>query len=353
VNLAALRSALPLVRRLVYLNAGTAGPLPITALQAAEREFEEECSEGRIGGHIARRHELRERLRAGWAGVLGCDPLRLAFASSTREALARVLDGMRLGRGTEIVTSDQEHPALEVPLRLAAARGARVRAVPLCEVADAVRSETTLVACSHVSWISGECAPSALTEVDVPVVLDGAQAAGAVPVDVRALGCSAYAAPGHKWLCGVEGAAMLYIDLALLQSLPAVTLPPPEIPLAGCGVDDARIHDTGAIARSAAAASLAALELLEETGLASIQRRAISAAATLATRLREQGRRVVERGASTLVAWEEEEPELRCHELEEQGVIVRPVPERSLIRASVGGWASDEDLDRLVNNVSG
>src|SRR5205085_7220433 len=74
-----------------------------------------------------------------------------------------------------------------------------------------VTAKTTLVAASHVSWITGEVVPPELAEVDVPVILDGAQGAGAVTVDVDALGCVAYAAAGQKWLCGADGTGMLYL----------------------------------------------------------------------------------------------------------------------------------------------
>ena len=88
--------------------------------------------------------------------------------------------------------------------------GSRVRLAPLGELAEAVSADTTLVACSHVSWMSGAFAPAALAEVEVPVLLDGAQGIGAVPVDVGALRCDAYAGPGQKWMCGPDGTGMLY-----------------------------------------------------------------------------------------------------------------------------------------------
>ena len=58
-----------------------------------------------------------------------------------------------------------------------------------------------------------------LRELDVPVVLDGAQGVGAMPVDVRALGCDAYAGAGQKWLCGPDGTGMLYVAPALRERL--------------------------------------------------------------------------------------------------------------------------------------
>ena len=98
------------------------------------------------------------------------------------------------------------------PLKAARERGAAVRLVPFGELANAVGATTTLVVCSHVGWVSGELAPAELAQVDVPVLLDGAQGSGAVPVDVTALNCAAYAAAGQKWLCGADGTGMLYVS---------------------------------------------------------------------------------------------------------------------------------------------
>src|SRR6185312_5219754 len=98
------------------------------------------------------------------------DPADVAVMSSTTDGMGAVLAGMDLGPGDEVVTSDSEHPGLIGPLVAARQRGVTIRAVPLPEVANAVRATTTLVACSHVSWITGELAPAELAEVPVPVL---------------------------------------------------------------------------------------------------------------------------------------------------------------------------------------
>ena len=69
-----------------------------------------------------------------------------------------------------------------------------------------------LVVTSHVSWATGRVMDDASRSPprDALVLLDGAQGLGAVPVDVRALGCDFYAASGQKWLCGPDGIGYLY-----------------------------------------------------------------------------------------------------------------------------------------------
>src|SRR5262249_21954163 len=151
---------------------------------------------GRVFAHFERRHELINQLRDGYARVMTCAAEEVAVTSGTSSGLGLVLAGMDLGPHDEIITSDAEHPGLIGPLIAARHKGAKVRAVPFSELATAVDANTTLVAASHVNWITGEIAPAELAQVNVPVILDGAQGSGALPVDVGKLGCVAYSAAG-------------------------------------------------------------------------------------------------------------------------------------------------------------
>src|SRR5919204_560799 len=80
--------------------------------------------------------------------------------------------------------------------------------------AAALRSEYPVL--QRVAYLNagtdGPLAAAELAGLDVPVILDGAQGSGAVPVDVTELNCAAYAAAGQKWLCGADGTGMLYVS---------------------------------------------------------------------------------------------------------------------------------------------
>ena len=349
----ALRSQFPVLERLAYLNTGTDGPVPTVAVQAARDELQAELTEGRAGEHFERRFALQGELRAGYAALLGCTAEDVALMTSTSEGLGRVLAGVDLRSGDEIVTSDQEHPGLIGPLQTARDRGVVVRAVPLAEVADAVGPRTTLVACSHVGWISGELAPAALAEVDVPVVFDGAQGIGAVPVDVGKLRCAAYAGSGQKWLCGADGTGMLYVAPGFRERLRAIAPSYTAFQDTTRGLDsplkpDARRHDTPSLPREGVAFSAAALGVLRDADLNAVLARGPVLADRLAERLAERGHAVAPRGHTTLVAWEDDDPEATRGRLTAAGVIVRNLPGRPLLRASVGAWSGDEDLERLL-----
>jgi L-cysteine/cystine lyase len=354
MDAAALRAQFPVLERLAYLNAGTDGPIAVRAAAAARAEVDRATAEGRRTAHFERRSDLAGALRTAYAALLGCDPVDLALTTSTSEGVGLALAGLELGPGDEIVTSDEEHPGLLGPLQAARdLRGVAIRAVPFADVADAVSPTTRLVACSHVSWVGGAIAPAALADVDVPVLLDGAQGIGAVPVDVATLGCDLYAGSGQKWLCGPDGTGMLYVAPRLRERLGAVLRSYLSFADASRGLDsplqpDARRYDTPALPAEAAAFALAAHDVLAEAGWADVHIRARTLAADLADRLRARGETVAPRGETTLVSWRCDEDETVRDRLSDAGVAVRNLPGRGLLRGSVGAWNDESDLERLV-----
>jgi selenocysteine lyase/cysteine desulfurase len=356
MSLDALRAQFPILERVAYLNAGTDGPVPRAAQEAIVREVASQLEEGRTHAHFERRFELQDGLRAGYAELLGCAVDDIALTTSTSEGLGKVLAGMAIGRGDELITSDAEHPGLIGPLIAARERGAEIRAVPFAQLADAVGPRTTAVACSHVNWRTGEIAPPELADTGVPLILDGAQGAGAVPVDVVKLGCAVYAASGQKWLCGADGTGMLYVAPEFRGRVRSIAPGYVSFEDASRGFEsplkpDARRYDTPSLARESIAFSLASLEVLREADMSAVLARGPVLAAQLAERLEDRGRSVAPRGHTTLVAWEDDDPEPTRDRLRDAGIIVRNLPGTPLVRASVGAWSSEDDLDRLLDTL--
>jgi selenocysteine lyase/cysteine desulfurase len=358
VGPAALRDEFPVLARVAYLNAGTDGPLADRAVSAARAELERQAAEGRWTAHFERRRELNATLRDAYAARLGCEASDVALTTCTSEGLSTVLSGLELDPGDEILTSDEEHPGLLGALLAARElRGATVRLAPLVELADAVGPRTRLVACSHVSWTSGRLAPTALAELDVPVVLDGAQGVGAIPVDVRALGCDAYAGSGQKWMCGPDGIGMLYTTPELRSRLRGTRRGYANLSDANAGLEarlheDARALDTFSLGAEVVACALAATAVLDDAGWAAVHDRARGLAARLAELLRERGREVAPRGDTTLVSFSSADPPAERGRLGEAGVVVRDLPGRPVLRASVGAWNDDGDLERLMDALA-
>jgi L-cysteine/cystine lyase len=355
------RSQFPVFERLSYLNAGTSGPVPRLAAEAVRRRIELEVSEGRCGRpYFEGLMDLARRLRVAYAEILGCEAADVALTGSTTDGVNTVLAGLDLRPGDEIVTSDEEHPGLLAPLGRARRRfGLEVKVVPFSEIAQAVSASTRLVACSHVSWVSGRVADvAALRATGVPVLLDAAQAIGAIPVDVHPLGCDFYACSGQKWLCGPEGSGCLFVRPDRLDELlvpwPGYgSVSDPERALEFEPADDAKRLDHGFPVGLRSAWALASLEVLAGAGWEWIHERAASLAGRLAGRLEELGLEVRPRGRSTLVSWSAEDPQAEVERLAAQGFIVRSIPGAGVVRASVGAWSSEEELEGLARLAAG
>ncbi|HEY8303334.1 MAG TPA: aminotransferase class V-fold PLP-dependent enzyme, partial [Solirubrobacteraceae bacterium] len=208
-----------------------------------------------------------------------------------------------------------------------------------------------------VSWMTGNLAPPALAELEVPVVLDGAQGVGAVHTDVGALRCDAYAGAGQKWLCGPDGTGMLYVAPALRERIRCKrrgygNLVDPEAGLDARLHHDAKRFDTLALSAETLATALAAMDVLETPGWAAVHERALALAGTLAQRLESIGRTVIQREPSTLVSFSSADPEGERAALAERDVVLRDIPGRPWLRASVGAWNDERDLDRLLATLA-
>jgi L-cysteine/cystine lyase len=232
-----------------------------------------------------------------------------------------------------------------------------VRTVPFAELAGAVRPETRLVACQHVSWVTGELAPAELSEIDIPVVLDGAQGLGAIPLDVRALGCAAYAASGQKWMCGPDGTGALYVAPEWRERIACTRAGYSGLADPAAGLDtlphaDARRYGGSSLSAETLAFAHAAYLTLAEFGWEAVHERAAALAAVFADALRERGHELLPRDATTLVAWragDARQAEETRDRLADEGIVIRDLPDRGILRASVGAWNDEGDLHRLLD----
>lgn len=352
-TIAALRAEFPVTERSAYLNAGTCGPVPGAAVRALDEAARRAAETGRAGAHFEAMAAVRARLRAAYAGVIGAADEDVALTTATSDGIVRVLLGLGLEQGDEVLIAEREHPGLLGPLGAARARiGISVREAPLARLREAVGPRTRLVACSHVAWTDGQLAPD-LGGLDVPVLLDGAQGAGALPTDVTALGCAFYAASGQKWLCGPIGTGLLWVAPAWRDRVPApaptyVNLAEPARGLEAEPWPDARALDSPAISLEASAAALAAHDTLAAFGWPAVHERARGLAELLADRLERAGRPPLRRDPTTLVSWRSPDPEAEVARLAAAGVVVRSFPGLPFVRASVGAWNDESDLERLL-----
>jgi L-cysteine/cystine lyase len=353
---AAFRAEFPVFDRASYLNAGTEGPVPRATAEAVHRRLDFEVAQGRCGpAYFESVMELARDARAGYASVLGVAPEEVALTGSTTDGVNTVIAGLDLRAGEEILTSDEEHPGLLAPLARARQRhGVVIRAVPFAELPGEVRSSTRLVACSHVSWVSGRVMDvPALVAAGAPVLLDAAQGLGAVAVDVKALGCDFYAASGQKWMCGPEGSGCLYVKAERLDELVVPwpgysSLADPANALESPPAEGAPRLDHGFPSGVRSTWALASMQVLAAAGWEWVYERAASLAERLAEALAARGLQVGARDRSTLVSWVAQDAAAEVERLAGHGIVVRSIPAFSMVRASVGAWSSEEELDRLA-----
>ncbi len=222
----ALREQLPAVHASGYFNTGSNGPIPRVSYEAAEEAMRRELDQGRIvPGAYQDNRDRNRRVAALAAEMFGADDDEIALTHSASEGLNAALMGMTWDVGDEVVSTTEEHPGLLLPLALLAHRhGVVTRYADIGDggsgVVEAlerrIMSRTRAIALSHVLWSTGAVLPlreiaDLARENELMVVVDAAQSAGQVPVDLHELGIDAYAMAGQKWLCGPESTGLLYV----------------------------------------------------------------------------------------------------------------------------------------------
>jgi selenocysteine lyase/cysteine desulfurase len=212
---------------LTYLQTASLGPTPRPVMEktwAAWRALEANptfLGYGALEGAM-------DSVRATAAAFLGCAKDELVLTGSTTDGMNWVAEGLTLAPGDRVLTTDQEHPGGRACWDHVARRQGAVLdvvALPRDEhdadaIVDrftkAVTPRTRVLSFAHVLSSTGLRMPvarlSALARArNCIAVVDGAQAAGGIAVDVKALGCHVYATSGHKWLLGPKGTGLLYL----------------------------------------------------------------------------------------------------------------------------------------------
>jgi cysteine desulfurase/selenocysteine lyase len=226
-------------RRLIYLDTAATAQRPRAVADAITHfTLVDNANPGRQLHALARRANQRyEEARATVARFLGArDPLEIVWTRGTTEAINLVAASWgqaNLRPGDEVLLTEAEHSSCMLPWQLAARRaGASVRYLPVSPegrldpaTLDQWLTDRTRVVClTHVSNVTGAITPVAefvrrAHRAGAMVMVDAAQSAPHLPVDVQKIGCDFLAFSGHK-LMGPMGIGVLWGRRELLDALP-------------------------------------------------------------------------------------------------------------------------------------
>ena len=240
-----IREDFPILRQrvngkpLIYLDNAATSQKPDAVIEAINRYYTSENSNVHRGVH-----SLSEQATADYEGARtklrrflnAASDSEIIFVRGTTEGLnliAHSFGRQRVGPGDEIVITAMEHHSNIVPWQiLCEEKGARLRVAPINDAGELLLNEfekllnarTRLVSITHVSNALGTINPiRRIVEMahsrQIPVAVDGAQAAPHLKINVRELDCDFYVMSGHK-MYGPTGIGALYGKAALLDKMP-------------------------------------------------------------------------------------------------------------------------------------
>ena len=372
-----VRAAFPVLEEVTYLNIGTYGIMPQPALKTfiellSDFESKGVASTVNVGGKA---NETRERL----AKLLGASAKEITFTRDATDGINLVLAGLAWQAGDEVITTTEEHEAMNHPLLyLQATRGIVVRrvevspdpAVMLQRLESVVSTRTRLIGMSHVTCETGTRLPAReicawAASRNILSLFDGAQALGAFPINVREMGCDFYASNGHKWLCGPKGTGVFYGRLdRIIELIPAhvgagslawVDLNTGAVEPWASGLR----FEYGTRAWALYAGLGASLDWFESLGWLNVERHMMALNHYAKQRISE--RRYLQLmtpldwcQSSGLVTFKA--PGNVCYEIgrmlrEKSKIVVRLIPHYNAIRISTAHFNNEADIDKLLEAV--
>lgn len=376
---ARIRQEMPATNSRIYLNTGTFGPLPNCAIEAMQQHIQRDLHEGRLGAQaFDRMHATYAGVRQVVARLLHTDEDEIVLTDNTGEGLNVVSNGFDWQAGDEIITTNHEHISLLAPLHHLHNRyGVVIRVAdlgptvehPILEaLADLITPRTRLLALSHVTWTTGACLN--LNEIcalahgrGIPVLIDGAQSAGAIPLDLHASHVDFYAIPGQKWLCGPDGTGALYVRREAFNMLTPTYVGYWSLEDAHSEdwklQKDARRFEVGGRQTAALAAQTASLTWLEQSvghewlfaRIAELNRYAAQALSAIPG-VQLLSSRPGESGLLAFTLRDQKPDEVVTYLNEQHRISIRTIPEMNSMRISTGFYNTEEEIDTLAQALT-
>ncbi|WP_424359356.1 cysteine desulfurase [Methanocella sp. MCL-LM] len=221
-----IREDFPVLREVVYLDSAATSQKPVQVAEAVQEYFTRYCGNYGRGAHrLSRRTtEKYEDAREAVAGFFGIKPRNTIFTRNTTESINMVAWGLDWKKGDHIITTVIEHHSNLLPWIRLREKGVDVTVVdsdmegmvPPEAIEKAITDRTRLIAVTHVSNFFGaaqdiQAVAKIAKKHGVMLLVDAAQSAGEMPLNLGEIGCDFAAMPGHKGLLGPQGTGILYV----------------------------------------------------------------------------------------------------------------------------------------------
>jgi L-cysteine/cystine lyase len=369
---------------MAYMNTGWSGPSPLPVVEAIKERFDREMTEGSTSPEVQQAgKDIQDKAREAVARLLNATPEEICLTKNTTEGINFVINGLPWRQGDEIITCSLEHRSVLTPSYYQQHRhGAVVKVLTIAtdesqegileKIEAAVTERTKLIFLSHIEYSCGLRMPvkeirQLIRDRGVLLLLDGAQTAGHIALDMRDLDCDFYSIPGQKWLLGPEGTGALYMRRELIAQVEPVhvagkaALPaesPYEFQPNESTIEKFLLTSTSAPLQTGL---LKTIEFIQEIGVGEIEERNLDLAGRLKQALRETpGVEVLSpldrQGSSGLVTFNIDGlgPEEAVSRLwEGHRILVRKVSFPLCIRASLHFFNTEEEVDQVVDAVRG
>lgn len=304
------RTEFPVTDNYVYMNHAGVAPISRRVRDAMVNFAHDATGNGAVNVELW--VETAERCRNVAAKLINADVSEIAFMKNTTQGILIAANGIDWSPGDNVVTTAVEFPANVYPWwNLKERYGVETRMVPehkgrihLNDIVEYIDERTRVVTISHVEFASGfrndiKTIGEICRERDIWFVVDAIQSVGVIEVDVKSCHIDILAADGHKWLLAPEGAAVFYISKDKLDRLTntnvgwASVINPREFLDYNLTLKpDATRFEEGSYNSIGLYGLNAAINLLLEVGISTIERRVLELTSKLITGLEDKGHSV-------------------------------------------------------------
>jgi len=370
---ASVRADFPIASNVTYLNSAAIHPMSVPAGRALQEHIDFRLKGGGEGRHDFSDDQQKD-LKRRFGALIGARPTEIAFIQNTSDGENIVVMGMDLPkRGGNVVLDELHFETSLYMYKSMEAKGVELRVVKhknwsidIEDMARAIDRNTRLVSMALVSNVNGYLHDArAISDLahsrGAYVFADMVQAAGAVPIDVKALGIDFASTATYKWLMGERGFGFLYVREDLQDAVvPTTRYGHRQIanfdrvgitwePLPG-----AAKYETGTFPNSLALCSHTSLQYIEKLGLANIRAHARQLTNRLQKELPAIGyRSVTPAGNETpIVAFELKDVPATQQKLRQAGVTATIIESEKRLRLAVSVFNNHEDIDRVVKALS-